>query len=235
MSVEVTFVDQKDTRLGRQRVHDSRSKQFPARHLVDQTKWVDKILRIYDPKVNPNQCHGECTGVAKCIQMNAEGNRVKGLVLNMGNAHTFYHLATQFDPFQGEWPPDDTGSSGLASAKAAQKLAFGGEYRHVFDGANGVVQQIQEGRVVSCGTAWYEGMFTPNAKKIIEPTGKVVGGHQYAAHGYNAKKGLVGIRCWWGPDFRDVWIAHEHLNELLLDQGDAHVQDRILTSPAVPS
>ncbi len=238
MPIEVTFVEQKDTRLGRQRVHDSRSKQFPARLVVDKAKWVSKTIRIYDPSVNPNQCHGECTGVAKCVQMNAAGNRIKGVVFTMDQAHKFYHLATTLDPFQGEWPPDDTGSSGLASAKAAQKLGIGAEYRHVFNGADGVVEQIMAGLVVSCGTAWYDGMFEPKlvkGKKVIEPTGKVAGGHQYAAHGYDVKNDLVMIRCWWGADFRDVWIAREHLNELLLDQGDAHVQTRILTAPSVPA
>jgi hypothetical protein len=148
----------------------------------------------------------------------------------MDDAHKFYHLATELDPFKGEWPPDDTGSSGLASAKAAQGLGLGGEYLHVFNGADGVVQLIQEGHVVSVGTAWYEDMFYPDAHGIIEPTGKVAGGHQYAARGYHKRSDLVTIRCWWGTDFRDVRIKREHLNELILDGGDAHIQDRIIPS-----
>lgn len=226
MGVDVTFVEQKKPYLGRQRVHDSRSKAFVAGMVLDRSKWATKTIQIYDPKTNPNQCHGECTGVAKCIQMNAMGNRVSGVVLNMEDAHTFYHWATTFDPFDGTWPPADTGSSGLASAKAAQKVGIGGEYRHVFNGADGVVQCIQEGKVVSCGTWWYEGMVNPDAKHTIAPTGDQVGGHQYAARGYNAQFDLVLIRCWWGS-FRDVYIKREDLNRLLLDGGDAHVQDRI--------
>lgn len=234
MSVDVTFVEQKYTRLGRQRVHDSRSRAFSAGASVDRASWVSKTIRFYDPSKNPNQCHGECTGCAKAMQMNAVGNRVKGVVLTMDDAHKLYHLATTLDGFAGEWPPDDNGSSGLASAKAAQKLGIGGEYRHVFNGADGVVQMIQEGKVVSVGTWWYDGMMNPNAKGVIEPTGPQVGGHQYAAHGYDAKKDLVVIRCWWG-DYRDARIKREHLNELILDDGDAHVQDRILVAPATPA
>jgi len=226
--VEVTFIEQKDSRLGRQRVHDPRSKGFPSRAIVDRSQWVSKTIRIYDPKVNPNQCHGECTGVAKCVQMNAAGNRVAGVVFNMDEAHQFYHLATTVDPFKGEWPPDDTGSSGLASAKAATKLGIGGEYLHVFNGADEVVQLIQQGHVVSIGTWWYNDMFTPNAKGIIAPTGPQVGGHQYAARGYDVKKDLVTIRCWWG-DYRDVRIKREDLNGLILDGGDAHIQARVVS------
>lgn len=226
MSIQVVQISQHYGSLGRHQVHDSRSKRFSARMDVDQPNWVTKIIRIYDPKVNPNQCHGECTGVAKCVQFNAVGNRVKGTTFGMDQAHSFYHLATTFDPFKGTWPPDDTGSSGLGSAKAAKALGIGAEYLHVFNGADGVVQQIQDDKVVSVGTKWYDGMFTPNSKHVIEPTGKLAGGHQYAAHGYLAEKDVVIIRCWWGA-YRDAYIKREHLNELLLDGGDAHVQDRV--------
>jgi hypothetical protein len=228
MTIEVTRIPQLHPNLGRHRVHDSRSKAFAAQMLIDRTKWVTKTLRIYDPRINPNQCHGECTGCAKAMQFNAVGNRIKGVVLTMTDAHKIYHLGTTLDPFEGEWPPEDTGSSGLASAKAAKKLGLGGEYRHVFNGADGVVQLIQDGQVVSIGTLWYEGMFTPNDQGVIEPTGSLAGGHQYVAHGYNVEKDLVIIRCWWGS-YKDVKIKREHLNQLLLDDGDAHVQDRLIS------
>lgn len=226
MDLDVEFVEQKHTVLGRQKVHDPRSKSFPAISFIDRSKWRSKLIRIYDPPTNPNQCHGECTGVAKCVQMNAAGNRAAGVILKMDDAHKFYHLATELDPFDGEWPPDDTGSSGLASAKAAAKLGIGGEYRHVFNGADEVVQLIQDGMVVSVGTWWYDDMFTPNAQGVIEPTGAKAGGHQYAARGYDARRDLVLIRCWWGS-YRDVKIKRDHLNQLILDGGDAHIQIHI--------
>lgn len=226
ITVHAVEIEQLRPNLGRHLVHDSRSLAFPAIAFIDRSKWVSKTIRIYDPPTNPNQCHGECTGVAKCVQMNAAGNRVSGVILNMDNAHQFYHLASELDPFDGEWPPDDTGSSGLASAKAAQRLGIGGEYRHVFNGADEVVQLIQDGHVVSVGTRWHDGMFTPNAQGVIEPTGPVVGGHQYAARGYNARRDLVLIRCWWGT-YRDVRIKREHLHQLIMDGGDAHIQARI--------
>lgn len=234
MALQVRQVPQLRTNLGRQKVHDPRSKLFVAGAAINKPKWVTKVNRIYDPSKNPNQCHGECTGCAKSMQLNAAGNRVSGVVLDMVAAHNLYSLATTLDPFKDEWPPVDTGSSGLASAKAAQKLGLAGPYRHVFNGADGVVQLIQEGRVVSVGTWWYEGLFNPNADDIVEPTGPRVGGHQFAARGYDARRDLVIIRCWWG-DYRDVYISRQHLNELILDEGDAHVQDRILVAPATPA
>lgn len=224
MALDVEVIDQ-HPKLGRQKVHDSRSLTFPVRVAVDRSKWQDKLIRIYDPQRNPNQCHGECTGVAKCVQFNALGNRRNGQVLNMDSAHAFYSKATSLDPFEDEWPPVDTGSSGLASAKAAKALGLGGEYRHVFGGADEVVQLIQLGHVVSVGTWWYDDMFKPDARGIITPTGPRVGGHQYAARGYDREKDLVTIRCWWGS-YRDVAIARDNLHELLMDGGDAHIQMR---------
>lgn len=225
--LEIVKVPQLREGLGRQKVHDPRSKGFVAGSVIDRSTWRSKQIRIYDPKRNPNQCHSECTGCAKSMEFNAVGNRVSKVILNMDDAHTIYHFATTLDPFDGEWPPVDEGSSGLGAAKAAKKLGLGGEYRHVFNGADGVVQLIQLDRVVNIGTWWYDGMFEPNAYGVIEPTGKQAGGHQYVARGYDAKRDLVIIRCWWGQ-FRDVKIAREHLNELLLDGGDAHVQNRIV-------
>lgn len=226
MTLKVERVAQDYAQLGRQLVHDPRSKGFPARVVIDKPSWVSKLVRIYDPTPNPNQCHSECTGCAKAMEFNAEGNRVARKVLNMDNAHEVYHWASTLDPFDGEWPPDDNGSSGLGAAKAAVKLGLGGEYRHVFGGADEVVQLIQMGRVVNVGTWWYGGMFHPTSTGIIAPTGNIVGGHQYIARGYHAKLDLVKIRCWWGK-FRDAWISREHLHELLMDGGDAHIQDRI--------
>lgn len=226
MEVRVQRVPQEREGLGRQLVHDPRSKAFAVGKTIDKSKWISKTIRIYDPSPNPNQCHSECTGCAKSMEMNSVGNRLMGKVLNMNDAHKMYSLATTLDPFKGSWPPDDTGSSGLGAAKAAQKLGIGGEYRHVFNGADEVVQLIQTGRVVNVGTWWYEDMFEPTTKGVITPTGKMVGGHQYVARGYDAKLDHVLIRCWWG-EYRDVRIAREHLNELILDGGDAHIQDRV--------
>lgn len=234
IDLKVVQVKQQYKNLGRQLVHDPRSRAFPSRVSVDRSTWRSKTVRIYDPTPNPNQCHGECTGCAKAMEFNTIANRVKSVILNMRNAHELYSLASSVDPWRGEWPPTDTGSSGLAACKAAQKLGLGGEYRHVFGGADEVVQLIQQGLVVNVGTWWYNDMFIPNAMGIIEPTGRRVGGHQYIARGYDVRKDLVIVRCWWG-DYRDVRIKREHLNELLLDDGDAHVQKRILTAPALPA
>lgn len=232
MNVTVEIVPQQHPLLGRQMVHDERSRAFALPAGVDRSRWHDKAIRVYDPLPNPNQIVGCCTGVAKAVQFNAAGNRKRGTVLDMEMAESIYSKATTLDPWDGAWPPTDTGSSGLASAKAAQQMGLGGEYRWVFNGADGVITQVMAGHVVSVGTWWYDGMMPTgldrfNALPIVKPTGARVGGHQYAIRGYDADRDRVLGRCWWGT-FRDFWMARADLDTLLAEGGDAHVQDRII-------
>ncbi len=224
--LEIVVVEQQFQILGRQMVHDPRSRNFRLGVEVDRSSWRNKRVRLFDPRVNPNQCHGECTGCAKAMEFNAIGNRISRKTLGMDDAHKIYSLATTLDPWEGSWPPTDTGSSGLAVAKAAKQLGYGGEYRHVFGGADEIVQLIQDGKAVPVGTWWYEGMFRPNEAGIIHPTGNRVGGHMYIARGYEKKRDLVVIRCWWGK-YQDVFIRREDLNNLMMDGGDAHLQVRL--------
>jgi len=195
------------------------------RATVDTSTWRTKSIRVYDPTPNPNQQIGDCTGCAKAIQFNAAGNRRTGQVLGMDTADRVYSLATMLDPWQGSYPPDDTGSSGLAAAKAAQQLGLGGEYRWIFNGADGVVQAVMDGHVVNVGTRWDQRMFDI-VQGFVTPGGAVAGGHEWSVRGYDEPKDALMGRCWWGPDFRDFYIKREHLAELLADDGDALVQAR---------
>lgn len=214
-----------DPRLGRHVVHDERSRGFALAATVDTSKWVTKLIRVYDPVPNPNQTIGDCTGCAKAMQMNAAGNRKKGVVLGLATADKVYSLATTLDPFDGSYPPDDTGSNGLSAAKAAQKLGLGGTYRWIFNGADGVVQAVMDGHVVNVGTRWDNNMFNQDAKHFVHPGGGIAGGHEWTVRGYSVEMDALRGRCWWGT-FRDFWIKRTDLAELLADQGDAHVQAR---------
>lgn len=211
-------------RLGRTVAHDPRSRGFARPTAVDKSTWRDKAIRIYDPSPNPNQTIGNCTAVAKCIQFNARGDRAAGHPLNMGDADRLYTLETRIDPFKGQWPPTDTGSNGLASAKAAQQVGLGGAYWWLFGGADEVVQAIMDDDVVSNGTRWDEPMFNPDSRGQVHPDpSATAGGHQWVARGYDLDRDLILGRCWWGA-FRDFWISRADLDDLLHDDGDAHVQ-----------
>lgn len=219
-------IDSTDARLGRHVEHDERSKNFALPVTVDRSAWHDKRIRIYDPTPNPNQVIGNCTGCSKANSLNAVGSRLTGRVLTMKDADALYSHATSVDPWPGTWEPDDTGSSGLAAAKAAQRYGVGGAYRWLFGGADEVVAAIMTGRVVSVGTYWYNDMFSNPwpEQKPISVGGGIAGGHQYTIRGYDVSTDMLIGRCWWGS-YRDFWIRRESLQFLLDQQGDAHVQD----------
>ena len=223
MTVTTIEVPQLTPKLGRQVEHNSRSRAFAMGTAIDRSTWRDKSIRLYEPIPNPNQMVGCCTGVAKCSQLNAAGNRKTGRVLKMADAERIYSRNTEIDPWDGNWPPDDTGSSGLASCQTAIEFGLAGEYRWLFGAADEVVQNVMEGRVISVGTWWYWDMFQPDARGLIKVGGGQAGGHQYVIRGYDVDRDWVLGRCWWGS-FRDFWMSRSDLDALLRDDGDAHFQ-----------
>ena len=68
---------------------------------------------------------GSCTANALCQALNTEPNRWRtDPPLDETAAVGLYAVATTIDPFVGRWPLNDTGSSGLAVCKAAQKASL---------------------------------------------------------------------------------------------------------------
>jgi hypothetical protein len=222
--LHVIRVEQQDPRLGRNVVHDPRSRRFAAPRQTVVRR--NKAHRVYDPRPNPNQQLGLCTGAAECMMANAVGNRVAGVVLGMGTAERIYSRATQIDPWPGSWPPEDTGSSGLAAAKAAVEQGIGESYEWYF-GIDAVLDGLQS-YAISVGTWWMWDMFNPDPHtKIVRPTGGRAGGHQWLlrAHDVSASrtvgKQLIEGLCWWGA-FRYFRMTVDDFAELLADDGDAH-------------
>ena len=233
-SVYAEVIPSTDPRLTRQILLDERSREWPLTLVgspaVDKSTWRSSTVRIYDPTPNPNQTVGNCTTCSKAMQLNSHGNRKQGVRLDMPWALEAYVWETHNDSFQGAWNLDgsgqDTGSSGLYACETAQHLGVGGDYYWVFGGADEVVQNVVDGRAISVGTKWYNDMFTLGKGNRVTVGGSLAGGHQWTVHGYNADRDLLKGRCWWGPEFRDFWIARGDLDALLKDNGDAHWQAR---------
>lgn len=230
--LDLQHIPQRDRRLGRHKVHHPASRAFPRRVTVDTTKWRTHTIRVWDPRPNPDQPVGNCTTCAKCSQHNAQGNRVKGVILNMDNALDMYEYETTIDPFDGYFKRGDpasvdTGSNGLSSCKTAQHFGTGGRYEWHFGGADEVVQSINDGDVPSLGTIWTWGMFEQDPRGVIEPTGGMAGGHQWVAIGHNIDTDLITGLCWWGA-WRRFLISREHTDILLrAHDGDSHIQERL--------
>lgn len=216
------------TTLGRIVNHDPRSRDYPAA----LSRYPRKVLWRHSAAVLDQGQLGSCTGNALTQLLNttiAGKARLAGAKSNSylkeKQAIAFYSRATQIDNIAGQYPPTDTGSSGLAVAKAGVEAGFFSSYTHAF-GFNQFVGAIQLSPVIT-GTTWYQGMFTPDADGYIWPTGKVAGGHEYVILGYDplGKGKVTMLNSWsksWGRNGR-AYMRGDIYAELLAQQGDVTV------------
>jgi hypothetical protein len=228
--LHVVQIEQLDERLGRQVVHDPASRNYEFERPRGFITPDSFRLNTYNPAPNPRQKIGNCTGCDQCIKCNTKGNRVRGVRLDMDTALKIYSRATQLDPWPGSYPPADTGSSGLAAAKAAKEYNLIDRYEWIFSGTDTIIAALQAGKAVGVGTYWENNMFDPDPETLlVEPGGGLAGGHQWPVIGWSKKFRAFEGLCWWGDDFGRLGmfrIKAEHLAALLAQDGDAHITYR---------
>lgn len=208
--------------LGRLVEHDERSRFYQAAQAPAQRS----VLWGHHAPVLDQGDLGSCTGNATAQLINTDyfaKSRGAGY-LTEKDALKIYELGTTLDNVPGAYPPDDTGSTGIAVAKAGVQLHYFTGYKHAFGFAHFTAAlQLQP---VIVGTTWHNGMFKPNAKGFIRPTGAVAGGHEYLALGVDyASQTLTFLNSWssaWGLSGR-FHMTFADFSKLLADQGDVTV------------
>ncbi|WP_250280798.1 C1 family peptidase [Frankia sp. CiP1_Cm_nod2] len=184
-------------RLGRNLWLDARSLAYMVENdvaamsgkLVDQL-WDRRIVILDQGEL------GSCTGNAGTGALGTEpfysavGSRAlpaagNGKALE-DFAVTLYKDATVVDGYPGTYPPDDTGSSGLAICKVLKSRGTIKGYRFART-AYGLLQLLQHGPVLQ-GMPWYAAFFHPDAAGFIDADPKwrssgVAGGHEVEAIG----------------------------------------------------
>jgi hypothetical protein len=217
-----------DKRLGRHVEHDPRSRDFS--YDLRQSTLVPVEHKRHGSILNQGQL-GSCTGNAAAGAKNTEPLYHSGSThtLTETGAKDLYSLATQLDGLRDSyWPPDDTGSSGLAVAKAARQEGMVGHYQHAFD-MEAALAALQAGPVIT-GIDWYEGFDEPDANGLVKISGQIRGGHEVVARGYqpadNPEEALILLDNSWGPDWgvsgRFHWTVATW-RELLDAQGDVTI------------
>lgn len=183
--------------LGRHVEHDEQSRQYPAPHAL--TTPTSVVWRHWGPIFNQGTL-GSCTGQAMAQCLMTAPWHATGRQLTQLDALTLYQRATTLDNVTGDYPPTDTGSTGLAVAKAAKQFHYIPGYTHVF-GIDHAKAAIAAGPFI-CGTNWYDTMFTPDRiSGEVTIGGNLAGGHEYVCIGY-----LVHQHRWqflnsWGPHY----------------------------------
>jgi hypothetical protein len=237
--------------LGRHVEHDDRSRgyafQVSAKMAGAQLQQVrhQRYIPVLD-QGNLGSCTGNAaegaagTGViyqaipltvaARPDQSDAASDEVRAVSL--------YSLATQLDGIPGQYPTDDTGSTGIAAAKAMAKAGLISGYQHTFTLADALAAL----QVVPLlfGINWYTSFDTPDAGGLvaITPGAEVRGGHEVVADELDVTRRLVGFtNSWsgaWGLQGR-FYIGWGDVERLLGEQGDVTVPVPVSQQPPQPA
>jgi hypothetical protein len=202
-------------RLGRHVLHDPLSKNFPAPMAPAITTVMHKRLV---PIFNQGNL-GSCTGNAAVGCISTAPFAHKG---NEDEAVQIYKDATHLDNIYGTYPPDDTGSSGLAVMKAMKNKGWIKSYAHSF-GLDHTLRALVL-RPGITGIAWLAGCDTPDAHGVVRYTGAVRGGHEIELIGLDAEKKLVWFANSWGTGWGKngtFAMSFDDYKRALGDQGDA--------------
>jgi hypothetical protein len=181
--------------LGRHINWDPRSKAFRVqrRTSTPESKWWPAMNAIALDQGGLGACTGYAA--AQCLNSSPFYRNFDGR-----NAEYFYQLATTLDPFDGQWPPDDTGSDGLSVMKALVKLGHVKSYTHCFC-LDDVIQGLQTGPGIA-GINWFEGFDGPDAQTgLVKVSGVIRGGHEITIQGVDLDECLVWFRTSYGPFF----------------------------------
>lgn len=208
-------------RLGRHVHHDERSRAYRITpHPAPKSVTWKRHVKPFD-----QGDLGSCTGNAMAGALSTAPFTHR---FTERRAVTLYEQATALDDVPGQYPPDDTGSSGLAVAKAAQSDGLIATYLHCFSLAD-VISALQDGPCIA-GTNWYTGMDTPYADGIVHATGTVRGGHEYELVGVDLdSEYFLACNSWgtsWGPLGGYFKIPFADFTRLLAEQGDVTVPVR---------
>ena len=221
--------------LGRHVEHDDRSRGYAfttTRPAADKTTvWPTSAPVLDQGKLGA--CIGNATAqLINCAFFDKTRQRANhGHYLTERDAREIYSLATHLDNIKGEYPPTDTGSSGIAAAKAGEKLGYFSKYTHAF-GFDHFRAAIQTQPVI-VGTLWTKPMFTPNTDGLVRvgeiSDATIDGGHEYLCRGIDYERRWVLFRnscgAGWGcagPDNTpgSFYISFDDFAALLGQQGD---------------
>lgn len=199
---------------------DEKSRNYPIRTLIpDGAEPQYKIWTATTPYLDQGQ-EGACVGFGWAADAAAAPVRVKGVTDAF--AHGVYQDAKKIDEWAGE---DYDGTSVLAGAKVMRNRGYITSYRWCFSLKDILLALSYEGPVI-LGLNWYEGMFEPDAKNYIRPTGELLGGHCIMARGVSTHYKRVNLRNSWGKGwgrFGSCYLSFDDLERLLFERGEACV------------
>lgn len=213
--------------LGRHVEHDPLSRGYPAATAaaVRSVQWLRRSPIFDQDKPKPL---GSCTGNAAAGWLATDNAARLGRTdLTEQTAVEIYSKATHLDSIPGSYPPDDTGSSGLAVAKAMRALGLTtGPYRHAF-GLQHALEALQSGPVL-VGIEWLTDCDSPDPSGLVRYSGTVRGGHEILADALDVTTQVVWFQNSWGTR----WGRHGRFCMSISDFGRALSRQGDVTVPS---
>ena len=206
--------------LGRHLQHDEASRSYRVtRHPapLESRKWK-RHGRIF------TQQEGSCTCQALVGALMTEPLYTPEIILDESHAIELYRQATRLDTIPGAYPPDDTGSTGLAAAKAAKREGYISGYTHAF-GLADTLHALQRGPIL-LGITWYDSFDIPrgpDAELVIAANAEERGGHEVEINEIDVACEMVRGPNSWSDDYGDegyFTISWKTLAVLLKNGGD---------------
>ena len=229
--IKIRVIPSEDPRLGRNVVHDERSRAYAfkaPRGIELKSVRHTRFIPVLD-QGNLGSCTGN-TGIGAMGTNPSYPIVVPSKLahddLNQDAAILLYSEASAIDPWPGSYPPDDTGSSGLAIAKILKGRGWVSGYRHTFTFED-MCAALQETPVM-LGINWYDSFYNPrlDGEMIIEAGSVPVGGHEIIVDEIDVERKRIWItNSWgryWGLDGRG-WFSFDTMKRLLAEDGDVVV------------
>jgi hypothetical protein len=218
-------------RTGRHVEHDSRSRAYALSEDLLGTGYISASHTVNAPVLDQGDV-GACTGFGTeacasadpfyaAIPTTLKARPTGDANTDNKQALALYGSATALDSIKGTYPPDDTGSTGLAAAKAAQKAGLIAGYQHALS----LDAALKGLGTLPCitGVNWYEGFDNPDKNGLVKISGSVRGGHEFCVYKIDVPNKLVWARNSWGLGFGlngTFCFSWDDWGRLLDEQGD---------------
>lgn len=226
-----TFAE--DPRLDRLPDPDPQDRDYPVMAVIGgQNKPVTVNWGIPEGEPVLDQGReGACVGFGCTNELRFNPVPVAGLDAKFAR-EKIYWFAQKIDQWAGgAYPgasPQYEGTSVRAGIKVLQTMGYVGEYRWAFS-EDELALAMTLGPVI-IGVDWYKGMFKPNSRGYLRPTGGKVGGHCCLVIGLKVTaptgSGYYTIYNSWGPGWGNkgtARISRADMRKLLDDGGEAAI------------